>query len=277
MNRRNQVVLGLSMASCLLAGCATTDSLNAVRQDQDESKTRIHALERDLKGVKDQTGGLKEELQGFRKADADLQANIESVKSEMRSVTGKVEDQGVASKKPAEEIGKLREDTEKRILALDERLQKMQLALDDANKKIKELSSQPAPQTAAKELPQSADTLYLKGMTLYQGGDMPGARGQFTQFLERNPSHELAPNARYWLGETYYSEKNYEQAILEFQEVVKQFPQRDKAPAALLKQALSFKELNDIKSTQYLLKNLVSSYPKSEEAKKAQQLLKTIK
>ncbi len=270
-------MLGLGMASCLLAGCATTDAVNAVRQDQDESKTRIHTLEREVKGVKDLTGGLREELQRFRKADADLQANIDTVKSEMQSVTGKVEDQGVANKKPAEELVKLREDTEKKVASLDDRVNKLQLALDEAHKKLKELSAKPAPPPEAPAPPAAPDAIYLKGMSLYQAADMPGARSQFQQFLEKNPAHDLAPNARYWLGETYYSEKNFEQAILEFQEVIKQFPQRDKAPAALLKQALSFKELNDKKSTQYLLKNLVSSYPKSDEAKKAQILLKDIK
>ena len=84
-------------------------------------------------------------------------------------------------------------------------------------------------------------------------------------------------NAHYWIGETYYSEKNYEPAILSFQEVIKNYPTKEKVPAAMLKQSLAFKAINDIKSAKYVLKKLMDGYPKSDEAKKAKELLKEIK
>jgi len=103
---------------------------------------------------------------------------------------------------------------------------------------------------------------------------MPAARETFSKFLEKFPKHDLAANANYWIGETYYGEKNYEQAILSFQEVIKNYPQQPKVPSAMLKQALAFKAIKDTKSANYVLKKLVTGYPKSDEAKKAKELLK---
>ena len=100
---------------------------------------------------------------------------------------------------------------------------------------------------------------------------------EIQKFLEQNPKHELAANAHYWIGETHYSEKNYEPAILAFQEVIKNFPDKDKVPAAMLKQAMAFNAINDAKSAKYILKKLVDGYPKSDEAKKGKELLKELK
>ena len=129
----------------------------------------------------------------------------------------------------------------------------------------------------AKETPPTPDAIYIKGLDTFKTGDMPAARGIFTKFLEQYPRHDLSANAHYWIGETYYSEKNYEPAILAFQEVIKNFPTKDKVPAAMLKQAMAFNAINDTKSATYVLKKLGEAFPKSDEAIKAKELLKEIK
>jgi tol-pal system protein YbgF len=257
----------------ILGGCASTGSVEGVRRDLDETKNRIHSLEKDLGMAREGEKAFKTDFAALRKTDADLQANLDSFKSDMQTIAGKLDDQGLTAKKQIEEQARYREDSDRRIVALEDRVVKLQVALDELNKRMKEVA--PAGPINNKET--TADSLYLKGLETFKTGDMAGSRAQLTQFIEKNPDHDLTPNARYWIGETYYGEKNYEQAILEFQEVVKQYPKKEKAPSAMLKQALSFKALKDLKSTQYLLKRLTTDYPKSEEAKKAKVLIKQLK
>ena len=64
-------------------------------------------------------------------------------------------------------------------------------------------------------------------------------------FLNRYPKDELAANAQYWLGETYYSEKKWNDAIVEFQKVLKEHKGSDKVPDALLKIGMSFQAQGD--------------------------------
>ena len=71
--------------------------------------------------------------------------------------------------------------------------------------------------------------------------------------------------------------KQYEQAILAFQKVIKKYPGGNKVPNALLRQALAFYELNDKTSAKLLLKKLIKQYPKTNEAKIAKNKLKTMK
>lgn len=258
----------------LASGCASTGSVDTVRRDVDETKTRIYTLEKELTTAREGEKDLKEEFAALRKADADLQASLDGARAEMQALAGKVDDFGVGTKKTADQQARYREDVDRRIVAIEDRIVKLQAAVEELNKRLQE-GAQPAAAVAANTA--RADMLYQKGLESLKAGDMPAARTQLTAFIDQQPQHELVSNARYWIGETFYSEKNYEQAILEFQEIIKQFPKMEKAPSAMLKQALAFKALKDIKSSRYVLGRLVQDYPKSEEAKRARVLLKELK
>ncbi|OGT98626.1 MAG: tol-pal system protein YbgF [Geobacteraceae bacterium GWB2_52_12] len=261
-----------------LAGCATQGSLESTRGDIDAVKTRLFSLEKELGSVRRETReqvgtletGLRADVSAVRKISADIQANIDSTQAEMQALNGKLDDMAITAKQPGEELTRYRNDADKRIMLIEDRILKLQGSVDELNKKLTEAARQ-------KEIPASPDALYLKGLDLFKNGDMPAARESLQKFIEQNPNHELIANAHYWIGETYYSEKTYESAILSFQEVIKNFPDKEKAPAAMLKQAMSFQAINDLKSARYVLKKIVDSYPKSEEAKKAKDLQKEIK
>ena len=64
---------------------------------------------------------------------------------------------------------------------------------------------------------------------------MEGSREEFSSFLTEYPNSELAPNARYWLGESHYGKRDYKQAIDSYDRVELDYPQSEKVPAAILK------------------------------------------
>jgi tol-pal system protein YbgF len=261
-----------------LTGCASQSALDSTRYDVDEVRTRVISLEKNLGGIRNESRegidaiakNLKSDVADVRKLSADIQATIDSTKTEMQAMNGKLDDMGISLKKPAEDLARYREDADKRIIALEDRIIKLQSTLDEFTKKVGELAQ-------TKEVAPTPDALYMKGLDIFKAGDMPAAREVFTRFLEQYPQHDLAANAHYWIGETHYSEKSYEPAILAFQDVIKNFPAKDKVPAAMLKQAMAFNAINDTKSAKYVLKKLGEAFPKSDEATKAKELLKEIK
>jgi tol-pal system protein YbgF len=268
------------LAVCIfsLAGCASQGALDSARNDIDAVKTRLYSVEKNLGGIRDESKegigaiekNIKSDVAAVRKLAADLQASIDSQKTEMQALNGKLDDMTVSLKKPTEDLSLYREDADKRIIALEDRIVRLQSTVDEFTKKLGELSQK-------KEAAQTPDSLYMKGLDTFKAGDMSTARDIFSKFLEQYPQHDLAANAHYWIGETHYSEKSYEPAILSFQEVIKNFPTKDKVPAAMLKQAMAFSAINDIKSAKYVLKKLGESFPKSEEAAKAKEILKEMK
>uniref|UniRef100_C6E653 Tol-pal system protein YbgF n=1 Tax=Geobacter sp. (strain M21) TaxID=443144 RepID=C6E653_GEOSM len=277
-----RVALG-SLVLLAFFGCASQGELESVRRDSDEMKNRLFTMEKGLNDVRAEVregvekslagyrqsleslqadmSGFQKEMAGIRKGGADLQATLESARVDMQLLTGKVDDVRILAQKPADDIALLKEDLTKRLALLEERMAKMEKGVEEQAKK-------------AAQLQQAPDYLYQKGYEAMKEGNLPKARELFSSFLEHHPKHNLAANAQYWIGESYYSEKKFEDAVLEFENVIKNYPDKDKAPAAMLKQGMAFRELGDTKSANYILKRLVEEHPKSEEAKIAREKYK---
>jgi tol-pal system protein YbgF len=263
-----------------LAGCASQSSFDSLRNEVDDVKSRLFTTDRDLATIREESKvtvgaiekGFKADVLSVRKMSADIQATIDSTKSEMQALNGKLDDTTLAVKKPADDLARYREDADKRIIALEDRILKQQALLDTLSKKMADLAK-----IKKEEANSAPDSLYLRGLDSLKAGDVVTAREQFTKFLEQNSKHELAANAHYWIGDTYYSEKNYESAILSYQEVIRNYPGKEKVVAAMLKQAMAFNTIKDAKSAKFVLKKLIEGFPKSDEARKAKVMLKEIK
>jgi tol-pal system protein YbgF len=97
------------------------------------------------------------------------------------------------------------------------------------------VAPEPAPPAAAD--PQAA---YDSAYQLLRQADYDQAEVQLQRFIDAFPEHQLAGNAYYWLGETFYVRNNYEQAAISFARGYKSFPAGSKAPDNLLKLGMAF-------------------------------------
>lgn len=102
------------------------------------------------------------------------------------------------------------------------------------------------------------------------------ARDLLEAFIEKHPAHELADDAQYWIGQSYFQEKNFERAILAFNKVQVDYANGDKAPEALLLEALSFLSLGDQASARELLGRVIGKYPDSGAASAARERLESL-
>src|SRR6185369_9847119 len=257
-----------------IAGCATRGEMSSAFQDIEELKTRLNGAEKNIVTVKSESREIAEKssrdalknLETLRKGTADMQANLDAMRIDVQVMAGKVDDIGLAAKKPFDDITLLKEDTAKSVSAMEERLKKLESELAATSEKLSAISK-------SLEVPPTAENLYKLAQDALKAGEPGKARDILNKFNESYPEHRLAPNVRYWIGETWYMEKNYEQAILEFQRVIKEYPGKEKVPAAMLKQAMAFKELGDTKSAKFVLKELIEKFPLSEEIPAAKELL----
>ena len=98
---------------------------------------------------------------------------------------------------------------------------------------------------------------------------------QFRNFQRKYPNSDMADDAQYWIGESYFTQKDYNRAILEFNDVLK-YRRGDKVPAALLRQAQAFLEIGDRTDARLILQKLVNDYPNSEQAREAKDRLQAL-
>jgi len=118
---------------------------------------------------------------------------------------------------------------------------------------------------------------YERLLALFRDGDLDGARQGFATFLRDYQNSDLAPNARYWLGESHYGKKDYKQAIDSYDRVELDFPQSEKEPAAILKKGYAYLAMKDKKRASSAFKQVVTLYPRTPEAGKASDKLSQMK
>ncbi|WP_197056492.1 MULTISPECIES: tol-pal system protein YbgF [Luteibacter] len=130
----------------------------------------------------------------------------------------------------------------------------------------------------AASAPASGDqqAAYDAAFKSLRGGDYVTASRGFRDFLIKYPDSPLAPNAYYWLGESYYVTMNYPVAIEAFQRLVKQYPQSDKVSDGLLKVGYCQIELKQQDAAIATLKQVTAKYPGSKAAGLAQERLRRL-
>lgn len=98
----------------------------------------------------------------------------------------------------------------------------------------------------------------------------------FRNFLKQYPDGRYAHIAQYWLGEAGYAQRDFRQAITDYDTLLKNYPKSPKLAEALLKMGYSHYELKEAGKARDVLQQLVEKYPDSTEAGQARNLLKRI-
>jgi len=114
---------------------------------------------------------------------------------------------------------------------------------------------------------------YAAALATYRAREHGQAVIDFLDFIAKYPKHPLAGNAQYWIGEAYWAQRDYRQALVEFEKVFDHGP--GKAPDAQLKIGLCYLRLGDVQRAQQAWQRVVNEYPKSESAAMAKSLLAT--
>ena len=137
---------------------------------------------------------------------------------------------------------------------------------------------EPAVYGDAGTLAQGTDerTAYNAAFDVLKAGRYAESAQQFQAFLDAHPTGAYAPNALYWLGESYYVTQNYALALEQFQTLHGRYPTHDKTPGALLKVGLSQYGLKQMEAAEATLAQVVQRYPDSDAARTADDRLRAI-
>jgi tol-pal system protein YbgF len=124
----------------------------------------------------------------------------------------------------------------------------------------------------------SADdqSAYSAAFDALKRGDYVESARAFQAYLHSYPQAPLAPNAWYWLGESYYVTQNYPVALQSFETLLSQFPDSAKAPDALLKKGYCEIELGQAGAGQKTLNRVINDYPGTDAARLATSRLRAL-
>ena len=118
---------------------------------------------------------------------------------------------------------------------------------------------------------------YDNAYSNYRLSDYPSAIRGFDAFLKSYPKHALAPNAQYWIGESYAHLKQYRDAIDAERRLLGAYPDSAKASDALLIIGTAEGSLGDNAAARKTFEELIAKYPASDAAEKAKGRLSKLK
>ena len=266
-------LLCLGALAAAAGGCAVADTGAFVRLQEDMATLKKEvAAARSTQAAATSSPARVEtgEISALQRNVADLTANYDRVKSDLVAATTRADETKVQLQKEIAQLNEKAarvEEINRRVVTLEEKMEKVAAA---------SLASSAAPAPVPQDW-KNAEEMYDYSLGLIKGGETRKGRQILTEFASKYPDHKLLPNVFYWKGETFYAEKDYENAILSYQDVIDKYPGGDKAPDAMYKQGLSFLALKDRKNARILFELVQSKYPKSPSASMARQKLTELK
>lgn len=280
----------ISLAMIAPANAQSNDINNRLKRIENDVETLNRAVYKGEKPPASAGGSTAE-------ADALLQNRINQIEKDLRELTGKVEEQTFKNDQLQQKIdamearlnaappaaattppplspadGVTPPDAAAPVGTTDTNV--IPPTMPDGTPVVIDPNAAPAPAQNPAENVTGAETgavatdaagLYEQGFAQIKAQDYPNAEKSFAAFMKDYPTHALAPNALYWLGETYYVRKDYDKAARTFAEAYQKYPKGPKGADNLLKLGLSLAGKGEKDNACIALGQLKKEYPKGPD------------
>ncbi|MEA1970402.1 MAG: tol-pal system protein YbgF [Thermodesulfobacteriota bacterium] len=262
---KNLIILSLVLIfTC--TGCATQEDLLRV---EGHFGAKIADLQKD-------TSDLRESIKSTRKSQANVDADTIGLRDSVQKLRGTTERLKV--KIAALEAKTKEKNLNDSLADISNRLEYLEssLGMDKGGNQKGEVEKE-KPLPIKKGEVTGKEEAYSNAYRIFKNGKYDLAKEEFQKFLKFFPDTEYSDNAQFWIGECDYFEGRYEEAIVEYDGVIQNYPKGNKVPSAFLKQALSFLKLGDKTSAKLLLQRIIKDYPNTTPARVARKRLVNIK
>ncbi|MDH5559290.1 MAG: tol-pal system protein YbgF [Deltaproteobacteria bacterium] len=131
------------------------------------------------------------------------------------------------------------------------------------------------------DIDPGAKSMYNKAFKILSQKDYQNAVKAFQEFLDRHPNDQDADNSQFWIGQAYFAEGNYGPAEKAFRKVLTDYKHGPtnkgfKTPDAILMLGKIYLNKNKTIRSRYYFQYLISRYPDSRSAIKAQQEIQSL-
>ena len=253
---------------------------------------QIELLEREQRRIRSDHANIHNDVESMRSSLADTRGNMQLLQREFSALKERIKE---TRYQVGRQIGQSSGDGDQRVKDLEARVAKLtesykvqegqlkarQEELRELQKNIRQPQTAAGAASAKTTEVSAAETEAVRSdyeiaLRALEKKDYRLAISRFKEFLQKHPKSKLANNAQYWIGESHYALREFDQAILEFDAVRSRYPQADKVPAALLKQGFAFAELGEKVNARLILQEVVEKYAQSPEAAQAKQKLRSL-
>jgi tol-pal system protein YbgF len=209
-----------------------------------------------------------------RRAILDLRQRVEQQGSEIQNFQRSLLEQQNQFEALRDETARLRGEKEE----LTQELRRQQEQSQGVENRLKKFEPASVKVDGVEFMADPAETkAYEDALAIFRQGDFASATGAFTDLMKRYPKSGYGLPSLFWLGNAQYANRDYNNAIKNFNLLLNKGPNHLRAPEAMLSVANCQLELKDIKAARKTLGDLVKIYPHTEAANAATERLVKLK
>jgi tol-pal system protein YbgF len=269
----------LLFVAVFVSGCATQADIQAVQRERDvlraqvaDNKVAVDSLRREIDQIRGEVEELRHRLERVARERGGISPQVKLLEDRIAVLERQMRMRPMGEEAPPPTVG------EPSLPRPEAPGVSPEVARPPSSPAAPVGPASPAArpeETALAREPLEAQDEYRQGVRAMQERQYERAIQHFRTFQRKFPDSPLADDAQYWIGESYFLQRDYNRAILEFNDVLK-YRKGDKVPAALLRQAQAFLEIGDRTDARLIYQKLINDHPKSEEAREAQAQLQNL-
>ena len=210
---------------------------------------------------------MDEQANASRRQFTDQQLAVDDVADGVRIMRERFDETNVRISSLSQEIEALRTSIPPAAPAY------ARLATDPETGLALESPAAPAPAPAPLGPGVSPQRMYDTAWADYTNGQWTLAIQGFEAYIKTFPRSELADDAQFYIGQTYYADGAFKESVAAFEQVLLAYPDGNVVPDASYKRALALDRLGETEQAQQAFELVVQNYPESTMATLAQQAL----
>ena len=225
--------------------------------EDDEARRAILDLRKKLDSQSEEIKKNAEDIKKFQSSLIEQQNLFENLRNEIQRVRGEKEEL-------TQELRKQQAAAQAQSQVIDERLKKFEpikVKLENT-----EFLAEP-----------TEIRFYEAALAAFRKGEFSNASEGFIDFNKRYPNSGFGSISLFWLGNAQYANREYKEAIKNFNNLLTKEPEHSRAPDAMLSVANCQLEMKDVKSARKTLEELMKKYPQTESAAAAKERLSKLK
>ena len=247
------------------------DDVQVLKKQVQDLTARAQQNAEDIQLIKDQLKELGELVRRSQTDQLGVREDLRSVPQQYQALAGKIEQLSLDVAKLTELLAAAHPGAPQAAAA---EVKPPEKAGEEPKLPEKKPDDKPQPSSLPSNV--SRQDVYNMAYSDYLKGNFDLSVGGFKMYRDQFPDSPLADNALYWIGECYYSQRKFDDAIDMFNELILAYPQGDKIAAAFLKKGMSFAETGRKEEAMAAYKLLITKFPVEEETRIAQQKIREL-
>jgi tol-pal system protein YbgF len=276
--RRGVALIGIGLPAALAAwGCVSSSDIDGLHRQMNDIEKQIQALERKSSSkeeVAKLNANVAQQTQQLLKSNADTGVKLNELTAKMEQLEAKLEDTNRRLSQLSQQIAETQGD-----------LARLRGSAPGAPPPAGVAPPGPgnpgssndaaAPRAQGASGPSPSD-LYDTAYGDYTKGRYSLAIQGFQDYLKSYPNTDLSDDAQFWIGECHAAQKNYKEAVADYDKLLKDWPKSNRAASALLKKAYALVELGQKPEAVVQLQYVIHEYATSDESRLARAKLKSL-